>query len=476
MEKIYLENTLTRKKEEFIPIKKGEVGIYSCGPTVYGTAHIGNLRAYFFMDILVRMFEYNGYNVKNVMNITDVGHLVSDADTGEDKMMVASKREQKSPFEIAKYYEEIFMNDLHSLNIKTPKIIARATEHIKEMEEYVKDLLDKDFAYIAGDTIYFDTSKLEKRNFLDKQLEGKVTGKRVEFDSKKRNPEDFALWIKAPINHIMKWDSFFGKSYPGWHIECSAMSEKYLGKTFDIHTGGSDHIPVHHENEIIQSMGKNNVIPANYWLHTEFLNVDGGKMSKSLGNVYTLKDLKEKGFSGLDLRFLYLGTNYKKTLNFTFEAIRNAQISLSNLRKDIVKLKEKDNGKENRLLENVLTKEKSDYKKKFIQSINDNLNTSKALSIVWEILKKENAKEFLDLIFDFDKVLGLDLINSKSYLKDDENIEIDEEIDALLRKRDEARKNRDFIEADRIRNIFLEKGFILEDTTDGVILKKKIEE
>lgn len=268
---IKLYNTLTRTKEEFNPINDKEVRIYSCGPTVYSYAHIGNFRAYVFMDTIRRVLEYNGYKLKHVMNITDVGHLESDADEGEDKMEKAAKRENKNPYEIAKYYEEIFFRDMKRLNIERPGIVARATEHIPEMLEYVKKLIENGYAYETSKGIYFDISKLDKYPVLsNRNIDDQIAGARVEVDTEKKNPYDFALWIKAPESHIMKWESPWGLSYPGWHLECSAMSLKYLGDEFDIHTGGVDHIPTHHENEIAQSKGRTGKIPAKVWMHVEF--------------------------------------------------------------------------------------------------------------------------------------------------------------------------------------------------------------
>jgi cysteinyl-tRNA synthetase len=309
---IYFYNTLTRKKELFKSNEAGLVKMYSCGPTVYYFAHIGNLRAYLFMDTLRRTLKYNGYSLKHVMNITDVGHLVSDADEGEDKMMKAAKRENKDPFEIANFYMNAFLNDIDKMNIDKPEIIARATEHIDVMEEYVKKIIENGYTYQTEDTIYFDTSKLDKYGELSNiNAEEQKAGARVDFDTNKKNVTDFALWIKAPENHIMKWDSFFGKCYPGWHLECSAMGYKYLGENFDIHTGGIDHIPIHHENEIAQSKGFSGKIPANYWMHVDFLTVNGGKMSKSLNNLYTLKDLEEKGYSPLVYRMFNFNSVYR---------------------------------------------------------------------------------------------------------------------------------------------------------------------
>ena len=329
--KIY--NTLTRKKEEFKPIDEGKVRMYTCGPTVYNYAHIGNLRAYLFMDNLRRVLKYNGYKLKHVMNITDVGHLVSDADEGEEKMMKAARRENKDPYEIAEFYMNAFFKDLDDLNVDRPEIIARATEHIKIMEEYVKKIIENGYTYQTDDTIYFDTSKLDKYGVLsNRKVEDQKAGARVEFDTGKKNISDFALWIKAPENHIMKWDSFFGKCYPGWHLECSAMGYKYLGENFDIHTGGIDHIPIHHENEIAQSKGFSGKIPANYWMHVNFMLVNGEKMSKSLGNVYTLSDLKEKGYEPMDFKMLMFTSTYRSQMNFTWDALDSAKVSLQRLR------------------------------------------------------------------------------------------------------------------------------------------------
>ena len=300
---IKLYNTLTRKKENFVPINKNIVNIYTCGPTVYNYAHIGNMRAYIFMDNLRKILKYNGYNLNHVMNITDVGHMTSDADEGEDKMLKAARRENKDVYEIANKYTEYFLRDIERLNIERPEHIVKATDHIKEMEEYVKDILKNGYAYETKNGIYFDTSKLKSYGELSKvDLKKQMAGARVEVDNEKKNPLDFALWIKAPKEHLMKWDSSFGLCYPGWHIECSAMSRKYLGDVFDIHTGGVDHISIHHENEIAQSRGATGKNPAKIWMHVEFLLIDNGKMSKSLGNVYTLDDLEKRGIEPLSYR------------------------------------------------------------------------------------------------------------------------------------------------------------------------------
>lgn len=454
-------NTLTRKKEEFRPIDENEVRMYSCGPTVYYFAHIGNLRAYLFMDNLRRVLKYNGYNLKHVMNITDVGHLVSDADEGEDKMMKAAKRENKNPFEIAQFYMDAFLADIDKLNIDRPEIIARATEHIDVMEEYVKKIIENGFTYQTEDTVYFDTSKLDKYGVLsNRNVEDQKAGARVEFDKNKKNISDFALWIKAPENHIMKWDSFFGKSYPGWHLECSAMGCKYLGDHFDIHTGGVDHIPIHHENEIAQSKGYSGKIPANFWMHVEFLQINGGKMSKSLNNLYTLKDLEEKGYEPLVYRMFNFTSNYRAQINFTFEAMDSAKIALNRLREGYLKHCEGTS--------DVSDAEIEAYEQRFLDAINDDLNMPVAMSVVWDVVKNPNKSQKLkNLLLRFDEVLGLDLKNYKK----EENV-LPEEVLELVNARNEARTNKNWAESDRIRDILIEMGYTVKDSKEGTIVEK----
>ncbi len=454
-------NTLTRKKEEFKPIDEKEIKMYSCGPTVYYYAHIGNLRAYLFMDNLRRVLKYNGYDLKHVMNITDVGHLVSDADEGEDKMLKAARRENKDPFEIANFYMQEFLKDIDKLNIDRPEIIARATEHIDVMEEYVKKIIDNGYTYQTEDTVYFDTSKLDKYGVLsNRNVEEQKAGARVEFDSNKKNISDFALWIKAPENHIMKWDSFFGKSYPGWHLECSAMGYKYLGEHFDIHTGGIDHIPIHHENEIAQSKGFCGKIPANFWMHVEFLQINGGKMSKSLNNLYTLKDLQEKGYEPLVYRMFNFTSNYRNQINFTFEAMDAAKTALNRLREGYLKHKEGN--------EEISKEEIEEYKKRFLEAINDDLNMPIAMSVVWDIVKNpKKSKDLAKLLLKFDEVLGLDLSNYEKKQND-----IPEEIQKLVEERNEARKNKNWVESDRIRDILINKGYNVKDSKEGTIIEK----
>ena len=454
-------NTLTRTKDEFKPINDKEIRMYSCGPTVYYFAHIGNLRAYLFMDNLRRVLKYNGYNLKHVMNITDVGHLVSDADEGEDKMMKAAKRENKNPFEIAEFYMNAFLADIDKLNVDRPEIIARATEHIDVMEEYVKKIIDNGYTYQTEDTVYFDTAKLDKYGVLsNRNVEDQKAGARVEFDQNKKNISDFALWIKAPENHIMKWDSFFGKSYPGWHLECSAMGYKYLGEHFDIHTGGVDHIPIHHENEIAQSKGFCGCIPANFWMHVEFLQINGGKMSKSLNNLYTLADLEEKGFEPLVYRMFNYTSNYRAQINFTFEAMEAAKVALGRLREGYLKHAEGT--------EDVSDEEIKAYEERFLEAINDDLNMPVAMSVVWDVIKNPNkSKKLQILLLKFDEVLGLNL---KDYKKE-ENV-LPEEIQSLVNERNEARLNKNWAESDRIRDLLIEKGYTVKDSKEGTIVEK----
>lgn len=460
MLKLY--NTLTRKKEEFVPLKKGTVKMYSCGPTVYNYAHIGNMRAYIFMDTLRKVLKYNGYKVKHVMNITDVGHLVSDADEGEDKMAKTARIENRSVYEIAKEYTDAFMKDIKALNIDTPEHIAKATEHIREMEIYVNDIVKNGYAYETSKGVYFDTSKLPNygKMLSNNNIDDLKAGARVEVDTEKRNPQDFALWIKAPKEHIMKWNSKWGLCYPGWHIECSAMSRKYLGDKFDIHTGGVDHIPIHHENEIAQSIGATGHNLANYWMHVEFLLIDGGKMSKSLGNVYTLNDLKAKGIDALSYRYFTYSSHYRNKLNFTWDAIKSAKNSLNKLR-DMIALHKDVNKK---IDKNIISK----YEEQFLDAINDDMNMPVAVSVVWEIAKeKEKSNDFYELIKKFDSVLSLDLDKN-----DKEDINIPEDIKLILNERKDARENKNFAKSDELRDKLKELGYIVKDTKDGQIIEK----
>lgn len=463
---IKLYNTLNKQKNDFVPLKGNEVRIYSCGPTVYSYAHIGNFRTYVFMDNLRRVLKYNGYTLKHVMNITDVGHLESDADEGEDKMLKAARIEHKSPYEIAEFYTKAFFKDMDKLNIDRPEIIAKATDHIPEMLEFAKKIVENGYGYETSTAIYFDVSKLDKYPVLsNRNIEDQIAGARVDVDPEKRNPYDFAIWIKAPENHIMKWDSPWGLSYPGWHLECSAMSRKYLGEVFDIHTGGVDHIPTHHENEIAQSKGAFGKIPAKTWMHVEFLQVDGGKMSKSLGNVYNISDLEERGIEPLAYKLFCYTAHYRTKLNFTFDGAIASQKALNRLREGYIKHKNGNDNVEESFIE--------EYKNKFLSAVNDDLNLPLAMGTVWEIIRSEvKSKKIADLLLDFDRVLGLDLINSEKYIENQKNVELPEEISKLLEERKEARENKDWALSDKIRDELKEKGYIVKDTKDGMTVEK----
>jgi len=465
MNNISFYNTLGREKQDFIPLNGNEVRIYTCGPTVYNYAHIGNFRAYIFMDNLRRTLKYNGYDVKHVMNITDVGHLESDADEGEDKMVKAARRENKDPYAIADFYTKAFFKDIHSLNIEVPETIAKATEHIPDMQQMVEEILANGYAYETSRGIYFDISKLDKYPVLsNRNIDEQIAGARVDVDPEKKNPHDFAIWIKAEKNHIMKWESPWGLSYPGWHLECSAMSRKYLGEQFDIHTGGVDHIPTHHENEIAQSKGACGKIPAKFWMHSEFLLIDGGKMSKSLNNTYTLDNLKEKGIEPLAFKLFCYSANYRMKLNFTFEGALASQKSLNRLREGYLKQKQGNT--------NVEEKEIAEYRLKFKEAINDDLNIPVAIGIVWEIIRKtEKSERYAKLIEEFDQVLGLDLVHTEEYLTK-KSQDLDDEILELTQKRDKARAEKDWALSDRIRDELISKGYLVKDTKEGTVVEK----
>ena len=458
---IYLYNTLTRNKDKFIPIDEKEIRMYSCGPTVYKDATIGNMRTNIFQDVLRRVLRYNGYKIKHAMNLTDVGHLVSDGDEGEDKMIKSAKEEHKTPYEIADYYTKLFFKDLAMLNIETPEIVCKATDHIKEMLEFVEELVKKDFAYETSTAIYFDISKLDKYPVLSNlNVEEQKAGARVEVDPEKRNPYDFAVWIKAPENHLMKWDSPWGPSYPGWHIECSAMGRKYLGEQFDIHTGGIDLIPTHHENEIAQSKGICGKIPANYWVHGEYLLIDGGKMSKSLGNVYLMKDFIERGYNPIVYRLFSYSCHYRNKLNFTWDGIESASKSLERLKNGYqIHLQGKDE------VEDKIVEE---YEEKFHKAINDDLNMPLAMGTVWEVVRNEKkSPKFAELLLKFDTVLGLEID------KQEEKEEIPKEILDLVEQRKQARQNKDWAKSDELRDLIQSKGYEIKDSKEGTEVKKR---
>ena len=455
-------NTLTKRKEEFKPVNPNIVNMYSCGPTVYYYAHIGNMRAYLFMDSLRRVLKYNGYTINGVMNITDVGHLTSDEDEGEDKMEVASKRENKSVWEVANFFTDFFFDQVNQQNIDVPENIVPATSCINDMIEFVKGLMEKGYAYETSKGIYFDVSKFKGYGMLSgTKLEDKLAGARIEVDPEKINPYDFALWIKAPKEHIMQWESPWGMGYPGWHIECSAMGRKYFGNSIDIHTGGIDHKTVHHENEIAQNDALNGKQTVRFWMHCEFLQVDGGKMSKSLNNIYTLEDLKQKGFDPLDFRYFYLNAHYSKKQNFTFDALKSSRISRLRLYDEC--FKHKVAGNKNLDL--------SSYKQKFDDAINDDLNIPLALSVLWEMVKnEEKAKEVYEMSLTFDKVLGLDI---EKYAIEQTKVEIPQEVLSMAELRWEAKKNKNFAYADELRNKIGELGYDILDSKEGYQITKR---
>jgi cysteinyl-tRNA synthetase len=452
MLKLY--NTLTRKKETFKSIKSRYVGVYSCGPTVYWHQHIGNLRTYIFSDILKRVLVYNKYKVKHVINVTDVGHLTSDADTGEDKMEKAVKREGKTAKEIADYYLKIFEDDFNKLNILDPNIWSKATEHIKEQVELIKKLEKKGYTYKTSDGIYFDTLKFKEYGKLSGlKVEGLKGGKRISLGEKK-NKTDFALWkfSERPGERQQEWNSPWGLGFPGWHLECSAMSMKYLGEHFDIHTGGIDHIQIHHTNEIAQSECATGKKFVNYWMHAGWLLFKGEKVSKSKGGLYTVSELESLGFSPLEFRYLTLTTHYKKPLDFTFENLEAAKNSYQRLRNIISGLKEDK-------------KTNKRYIEEFEKSINDDLDMPNALQVLWKFVRDEKAEGKIKTIEKMDKVFGLDLLKK-------ETVEIPSEIRRLIGEREMFRKEKNWKKADEIRNKIKDKGYFIDDTEKGVVVKK----
>ncbi len=458
MLKIY--NTLTRKIEDFEPIDANNVRLYACGPTVYDYQHIGHMRRYVGDDILIRTLRFDGYKVKHVVNITDVGHLTSDADEGEDKMEKGALKYKKSVFDIAKKFENQFLEDIKTLNIIKPDLFLRATEHIKEQIELIEILEEKGYTYKTTDGIYFDTSKFKDYNKLSKQpLEEIKGGARINLGEKK-NITDFALWKFSPQKgkRQMEWNSPWGIGFPGWHLECSAMSMKALGSSFDIHTGGIDHINIHHTNEIAQSEAASGKKFVNYWIHHNFLVVENEKMSKSLGNFITVSDLVKKGYDPLALRYLYLQTHYRQEMNFTYDSLKAAQNALNKLREEVINLEKEDK----RGIEK--------YNNLFFEAINNDLNTPKALSILWELLKEDfpsGAKK--ETILDFDKVLGLDLKNALNYQKTIGKIP--DEVQELVKKREKLRKEKRYHLADELRIKIQKLGYDVEDKKEGAEIK-----
>lgn len=469
---LYLFNTLSRRIEEFKSIKKNKIGLYTCGPTVYNYAHIGNLRTYVFEDILKRTLQYNGYKVKHVMNITDVGHLTDDADEGEDKMEKGSAREGKTAWELAEFYTHEFRHDLERLNIEGPTIWCRATDHIKEQINLIKKLEKKGFTYSTSDGIYFDTSKLKDYGKLaNLQNQELRAGVRVDVGDK-RSTTDFALWKFSPKlqKRQMEWKSPWGIGFPGWHIECSAMATKYLGQTFDIHCGGVDHIPVHHTNEIAQSEAAYDSPLANYWMHGEFLLMGNDKMAKSGDNFVTLQSLKEKQISPLAYRFLLLQTHYRKQLTFSWDALHAAQTGLHHLYNASKKLKMKKE-----IISNVDQKkseEEIEIKNKFKTFIADDLNIASALSLAWEAIKSE--KICRETLLEFDQIFGLNIkeeLEKKTEPVSPESLPA--EISDLVTKRDEARQNKDWNKSDELRLKLEASGFKVEDTKEGTQVTKR---
>lgn len=458
-----LYNTLTRQKENFKPLKTGEAGIYTCGPTVYNYAHIGNMRTYVFEDGLVRTLNFLGYKVKRVMNITDVGHLVSDADSGEDKMEIGARREGKSAWDIAKFYTEAFFKDYRALNCVTPDVTCPATEYIKEMIDLVSALEQKGFAYRIGDGIYFDTAKLPDYGKLagKSHMEGIQEGARVEINADKRNPHDFALWkFSAPEEkRQMEWASPWGTGFPGWHLECSAMAMKHLGNTIDIHCGGEDHVAVHHTNEIAQSEAATGAPFAHYWLHGRFLIMaETGKMAKSAGGFLTVETLKEKGYDPLAYRYFCFSAHYRKQLEFSWEAMDTSAGNVEALRAMVARLKDEAPAP-------LLDKNSPPYNT-FVEALADDLNLSLALATLWGVLRSTApAAEKLGFALEADKVLGLDLDRAPVQEA------LAPELAALIKEREAARKAKDFKRSDELRKALSDKGVMIEDTPKGTTWK-----
>lgn len=469
-----LYNSSTRKKEEFVPHEEGKVSMYTCGPTVYHFAHIGNLRTYIMEDVLEKYFRYAGYDVKRVMNITDVGHLSSDADTGEDKMLKGAKREKKTVMEIAQFYTDAFFSDCEKLNIKKPDVVEPATNCIAEFIQMVEGLLEGGYAYIAGGNVYFDTSKLKDYYvFNNFDAEDLAIGVRdsVSEDENKRNKTDFVLWFtKSKFeDQELKWDSPWGIGYPGWHIECSAISLKHNGEYLDIHCGGIDNAFPHHTNEIAQSEAYLGHEWCKYWFHVLHLNTSNGKMSKSKGEFLTVSLLEEKGYNPLAYRFFCLQSHYRKSQEFSFEALDNAQAAFNKLVARVASLKEDGDVDETVVAE---------YSKKFSDVLGNDMNTSLAVTSVYDALKADtNDATKLAILNDFDKVLSLDLVNEAKKYNEKQTAapanEEDVEIDALVAQRTQARKDKNWAEADRIRDELNARGIVLTDTPEGVKWSRK---
>ncbi len=462
--KIY--NTLTKQIEEFIPNEEGKVKFYTCGPTVYHDQHIGNMRNYIGHDILDKTLRYLGYDVLRVMNITDVGHLTSDSDSGEDKMVKSAKKQRKSVMDIAAFYTEQFFKDFKLLNNRVPDVVAPATEHIEDYFKIIEKLLEKDYAYIAGGNIYFDTSKLEDYYQLTNHKEDEmVVGAResVEYDEAKRNQADFVLWFtKSKFDdQELKWESPWGLGYPGWHIECSGISLHYCGEYLDIHGGGVDNIFPHHTNEIAQSESYLGHKWCNYWFHNEHLMDETGKMSKSKGATLTVSVLKEKGYDPLAYRFMCLTSHYRRQLVFSYDILDNAETSYRKLKNKVLSLKEDGQ---------VNEEKKQEFDKMFKNHLSNDLNTSNAITLIYDLLKSDiNDSTKLSLIKEWDQVLSLDLTS-----KEEMKMDIDEQyINEMIEKRNKAKNEKDFETSDKIRNELEKQGIILKDTREGTIFEIK---
>lgn len=459
-----LYNTETRKIEEFIPWRENKVGMYTCGPTVYSYAHIGNLRTYIMEDVLEKSLRLLGYDVKRVMNITDVGHLSSDADTGEDKMVKSAKKENKSVLDIAKFYTEEFFKDTDKLNIKKPDIVSPATENIEEYIKIISKLLNDGYAYSAGGNIYFDTSKLDNYYRLTNHVgEELISGVRdtVEEDENKKNKTDFVLWFtKSKFeDQELKWESPFGKGYPGWHIECTGISLKNIGEYLDIHCGGVDNIFPHHTNEIAQSEAFIGHKWCKYWVHGEHLNDSTGKMSKSKGKVLTVNTLEEEGYNPLSYRFMVLQSHYRKQLAFSYENLSGAENAYKKLKRQVLNLKSN---------EEINNDIKEEYINKFKECLSDDLNTANSITLIYEVLKSNTTDTTKkEIIKEFDKVLSLDLT------KEEKTTIAESYIKEMIRKRNEAKKNKDFTLADSIRSDLEKEGIILKDTREGTTYEVK---
>ena len=470
-------NTLSRKVEDFVPNEEGVVKFYTCGPTVYHYAHIGNIRNYIGHDVLDKTLRYLGYDVSRCMNITDVGHLTSDGDSGEDKMEVARKRENKSAMEIAQFYTKAFFEDFEKVNCRVPDIVSPATSNIAMYIKIITKLLDDGYAYVSGGNVYFDTSKLENYYVLTNSKEDDlVVGARegVDEDSNKKNQADFVLWFTSSKfkNHELLWDSPWGMGYPGWHIECSGISIKFLGEKLDIHGGGVDNIFPHHTNEIAQSESYLGHKWCNYWFHNEHLIDEGGKMSKSKGGILTVSTLEDDGYDPLAFRFMCLNSHYRKQLLFTFDNLKQAQDTLFKLRNKIRSI-DKDG--------DLQDKEIAEYKEKFTSELENDLNTANGLSVLYEVIKDTNlnGNSKLYLVNDFDSVLSLNLTkeNPKKKVKVTEEVNDEKRVDEKfiedkIKERQLAKENKDYTEADKIRDELLSLGIKLIDTKEGTTYEK----